>query len=57
MNDQNKKAYNAPTLQRFGAVADLTLTGRTNLGADSKGGSARSAASGDRDAAQGGGSG
>lgn len=40
--DMEKKAYTPPKLKKWGTVADLTKTGRTNPGADGKGGSAAS---------------
>ena len=39
---QARKVYVAPTIKRWGTVADLTKTGQTNPGGDGKGGSATS---------------
>lgn len=41
MKDQ-KKIYTPPKLKKWGTVADLTQTGRTNPGGDGKLGSAAS---------------
>ena len=35
----NKKTYSAPTVKRWGSVADLTKTGLTRRGGDGKSGS------------------
>jgi hypothetical protein len=37
-----KKVYRPPTVDDWGTVTDLTATGRTQPGADAKGGSAGS---------------
>jgi hypothetical protein len=37
-----RKAYAAPSIEDFGAVTDLTATGLTQPGTDTKGGSAAS---------------
>jgi hypothetical protein len=36
---KNRKAYIAPTVKRWGTVADLTQVGRTRVGGDAKEGS------------------
>jgi hypothetical protein len=36
---QDNKAYASPSLKKWGKVADLTQTGRTQPGADGKAGS------------------
>ena len=35
----SKKTYSTPEVTDFGTVADLTQTGNTNAGGDTKGGS------------------
>ncbi len=36
---ESKKAYTSPELKKWGTVADLTQTGKTNEGGDQKNGS------------------
>lgn len=39
---ESKKAYTSPELKKWGTVANLTQTGKTNEGGDSKTGSVAS---------------
>jgi hypothetical protein len=42
MDQYEKKAYRAPTVDDWGTVTDLTATGLTNPGGDAKSGSVMS---------------